>query len=247
MSILDLFLWVFVPYASITIFVAGHVWRYRHDQFGWTSRSTQLLESRLLRWGNPLFHYGALAAIAGHVLGLIIPEQVTQAIGISEGAYHLIAVSAGTVAWVAVIAGLVILALRRVITPRVRATTTAVDWLTFGLLLIVIALGIWETFGFNLLQTPYDYRLSVGVWFRGLFFFQPEPQLMASAPLIFQLHAISAWLLLALWPFSRLVHAWSIPLTYLGRAQILYRSAAPNRRARRRRSPFTPGIEPADD
>ena len=225
-------LWVVLPYVSITVFVAGHIWRYRHDQFGWTSRSTQLLENRLLRWGNPLFHYGALAAIGGHVLGILIPASLTQRIGISETAYHLVSVSAGTVAWAAVIAGLLILAYRRLIDARVRATTTRVDVLTFGLLFVVIALGIWETFGVNLLQGGYDYRSTVAVWFRGIFTFDPQTSLMTSAPLVFQLHAISAWFLFALWPFSRLVHAWSIPLTFLGRAQILYRSALPAGRTR---------------
>ncbi|HUZ68138.1 MAG TPA: respiratory nitrate reductase subunit gamma [Candidatus Saccharimonadales bacterium] len=225
-------LWVVLPYVSITIFVVWHIWRYRHDQFGWTSRSTQLLENRLLRWGNPLFHYGALAAIGGHVLGILIPASLTQRIGISETAYHLVSVSAGTVAWAAVIAGLLILAYRRLIDARVRATTTRVDVLTFGLLFVVIALGIWETFGINLLQGGYDYRSTVAVWFRGIFTFDPQTSLMTSAPLVFQLHAVSAWFLFALWPFSRLVHAWSIPLTFLGRAQILYRSAVPPARSR---------------
>ncbi|HVC41455.1 MAG TPA: respiratory nitrate reductase subunit gamma, partial [Candidatus Saccharimonadales bacterium] len=190
-------LWVVLPYVSITVFVAGHIWRYRHDQFGWTSRSTQLLENRLLRWGNPLFHYGALAAIGGHVLGILIPASLTQRIGISETAYHLVSVSAGTVAWAAVIAGLLILAYRRLAVARVRVTTTRVDVLTFGLLFVVIALGIWETFGINLLQGGYDYRSTVAVWFRGIFTFDPQTSLMTTAPLVFQLHAISAWFLFA--------------------------------------------------
>ena len=40
----DLFVWLVLPYVSITIFAVGHWWRDRRDQFGWTSRSTQLLE-----------------------------------------------------------------------------------------------------------------------------------------------------------------------------------------------------------
>jgi nitrate reductase gamma subunit len=46
---------------------------------------------------------------------------------------------------------------------------------------------------------------------------------MAGAPLVYQLHSASAWLLFALWPFSRLVHAWSLPWQYIGRPYILYR------------------------
>ena len=49
---LQLFLWVGLPYLALGIFVVGHVWRWRYDQFGWTSRSTQLQERRLLKWGS---------------------------------------------------------------------------------------------------------------------------------------------------------------------------------------------------
>ncbi len=229
MSRVDLALWTLLPYVCITVFVAGHIARYRRDQFGWTSRSTQLLENRLLRWGNPLFHYGALAAIGGHVLGILVPSGVTSAMGISEGAYHLVSVTAGTVAWVAVAAGIAILAWRRLTVPRVRVTTTPTDIVTFAMLALVIGLGVAETAGVNLLGGGYDYRTTVAVWFRGVLILDPHPALMRGAPLVYQLHAISAWLLLALWPFTRLVHAWSLPLTFLGRAQILYRSASPRR------------------
>jgi Nitrate reductase gamma subunit len=94
----DIFLWIVIPYVAITILIVGHIWRYRRDQFGWTSRSNQLLERRLLKWGSPLFHYGALAAIAGHVLGILIPQTATNAIGIHERAYHFISAIPGTIA-----------------------------------------------------------------------------------------------------------------------------------------------------
>ena len=47
------FLWAGLPYLALGIFVVGHIWRWRYDQFGWTSRSTQLQERRLLKWGSP--------------------------------------------------------------------------------------------------------------------------------------------------------------------------------------------------
>ena len=64
------FLWVVVPYICLTAFVVGHIWRYRYDKFGWTTRSSQLYEDRLLRIGSPLFHFGILAVFLGHVMGL---------------------------------------------------------------------------------------------------------------------------------------------------------------------------------
>jgi nitrate reductase gamma subunit len=220
----SILLWVVLPYASLVLFVAGHVWRYRYDQFGWTSRSTQLLERRWLAWGSNLFHYGALAAIAGHVLGMLIPNWLTAAVGISEQAYHVLSAVAGSAAGLVCVAGFVILAARRAYFARVRRTTSPTDVAVYVLLAIVIGLGLGETLFVNAFGAGYDYRTTVAVWFRGIFVLDPRPDLMASAPLVYQVHAASAWLLYALWPFSRLVHVWSLPLQYLGRPYILYRS-----------------------
>lgn len=227
----EVFLWVVLPYAAMVLFVAGHVWRYRYDKFGWTSRSTQLLESRWLAWGSNLFHYGALAAIAGHVLGILIPSQVTMFVGITEHTYHLISVGAGSVAGIVCAAGLAILIVRRAYFARVRRTTSPVDIATYTLLALLIVLGMVETIGYNALGGGYDYRSTVGVWFRGLLYLSPHPELMSGAPFVYQLHAAVAWLLLALWPFSRLVHAWSLPWQYHGRPYILYRRRYARERA----------------
>ncbi len=227
MSPLDLLCWVALPYVSLAIFVVGHIWRYRRDQFTWTTRSTQLLEQRRLRWGSMLFHYGLLAVIGGHVLGLLVPKSLTAALGIDEQTYHFISVGAGTVSGLICISGFLILLSRRLSVPRVAATTTRIDRATYALLTLVIGLGMLETVGVNLLGGGYDYRTTVALWYRGLAVLDPHVALMVGAPLVYQLHAIAAWLLVALWPFSRLVHAWSVPLTYLGRAHILYRRRGP--------------------
>jgi nitrate reductase gamma subunit len=216
--------WVILPYLALTTFVIGHVWRYRYDQFGWTSRSTELQEKKLLKWGSPIFHYATFGAIAGHVIGILIPESWTHAVGIPENYYHWFSAAAGTAAAVGIVVGIGFLAYRRLFVPRVRATTSAVDWLTLILLAIVIALGIAETVGVNLLGSAYDYRQSVALWFRGLFVANPDVRAIANAPLLYQVHATAAWAILIVWPFSRLVHAWSYPVWYLWRPFVVYRS-----------------------
>ena len=225
MTTTDIFLWIVIPYVSIVIFILGHIWRYRRDQFGWTSRSNQLLERRLLKWGSPLFHYGALAAIAGHVLGMLIPKTATNAIGIHEQAYHYISAIPGTIAGLASLLGLLILIYRRARIRRVAVTTSYVDLVVYALLLYLIVSGDVNTVFHNALASGngYDYRRTVAIWFRGVFALQDHVRLMSSAPFVYQLHAVSAWAIIALWPFSRLVHAWSIPLQYIGRPYILYR------------------------
>lgn len=227
----ELFWWVILPYLALAVFVVGHVWRWRYDQFGWTSRSTQLQERRLLKWGSPLFHYATFAAIAGHVLGILIPASVTDALGISRETYHWFAAIAGTVAAVLVVAGIIVLAGRRLLVARVRATTSAVDYVALIVLLVVVLTGVVPTVFDNLLGATHDYRDTVAPWFRSLFTFQPDVVAIADATFVYQLHAVAAWAIFAIWPFSRLVHAWSYPLWYLWRPYVVYRSRRPARPA----------------
>ena len=216
-------LFVVVPYVCLTTFVVGHLWRYRYDKFGWTTRSSQLYESRLLRIGSPLFHFGILGVFLGHVIGLGIPSAWTEAVGISEGAYHVMAVSVGALAGAATVVGMVILIYRRRTVGPVFSATTRMDKVMYLFLGAVIFLGLFNTVAANIVG-EYDYREGVSVWFRGLFLLDLQPELMGEAPLGFQLHGLVAFALFALWPFTRLVHVFSAPLGYLTRPYIVYRS-----------------------
>lgn len=224
---LDLLLWVALPYLALAIFVVGHVWRYRRGQLTWTSRSTQILERRLLQVGSLLFHFGILAVIGGHVLGILVPSGVTEAVGIDHDTYHLISILAGGTAGIAATLGILVLVYRRVAIGRVRASTPRSDLVMYPVLLAALVTGMLATFGPNLLLGEYEYRETVAPWFRGVFAFSPDPELMTGAPFLFQAHAVTAWLLFAVWPFSRLVHAWSIPVSYLARSWIPFRSRDP--------------------
>ena len=95
---MDVLLWGVLPYLMLAVLVGGTIWRYRYDQFGWTTRSSQLYESRLLRIGSPLFHFGILVVIVGHFVGLVIPKSWTDRMGVSEHLYHLNALALGSVA-----------------------------------------------------------------------------------------------------------------------------------------------------
>ena len=216
-------LWLVLPYLALAAFVLGHVWRWRHDQFGWTTFTTQLVENRLLRLGSPLFHLGTLAVLVGHLLGLLAPRSWTAALGISDTTFHLVSVSAGTLAGAAMLAGLVLLVARRILHGRVRRTTTVMDVVMYVVLGIVVLLGVWATVGVNLLGAGHDYRATVAVWFRGIFLLRPDPSLMAGAPLLFQLHALAAFGLFAIWPFTRLVHVWSVPIGMLWQPSPVHR------------------------
>lgn len=222
---MNVLLWGILPYVMVAILVGGLVWRYRYDQFGWTTRSSQLYESRLLRIGSPLFHFGILVVIVGHVIGLVIPKAWTDAVGVSEDLYHVMALGLGAVAGVATLVGVAILIYRRRTTGPVFMATTKNDKAMYVVLVAAIVAGLATTlisvFG------PHEdvtYRETVSPWFRSLFVFQPDITAMSEASLAFQIHTLIGMALFVIWPFTRLVHAFTAPVHYLFRPYIVYRS-----------------------
>jgi len=220
-----LFLWVTViTYIAMAVFVVGMIWRYRFSQFSWTTRSSQIYESRLLRIGAPLFHFGLLFAFGGHLMGLVIPKSWTDALGIGQETYHLVAVAGGWVSGIMIAVGYLILIIRRIAVPAVRKATTIGDVVMYVVLTAILVTGAWNTLT-TTFDHHYNYRQGVSPWFRSIFTFQPNIELMVNSPFSFQAHAFLAFLILLIWPFTRLVHAFSIPVGYVTRPYVVYRSA----------------------
>ena len=215
-SRLDVLLWMVVPYSAIAVFAAGHVWRYRRDRFGWTAPSPQRPVRQRRPFSGLLFHYGFFLVLGGHVVGILVPKAVTEFLGLPEHDYHLVSVIAGTNAGVMMTAGLVALAVRRARTPQLAAATTRMDLVVYVVLAVVALSGTYATVGVNLLGGGYDYRETVAPWFRGIVLLSPDASLMSDAPLTYQLHVLSTFVLYVIWPFSRLVHAWNAPLKLAG-------------------------------
>ncbi|WP_077210667.1 respiratory nitrate reductase subunit gamma [Bacillus dakarensis] len=220
------FLWVVLPYIVLTIFIGGHIYRYQHDQFGWTSKSSELLEKKLLRLGSNLFHWGIIFVFGGHVMGLLVPIGVFEAMGVSEHQYHTIALLGGIPAGTAATIGIIILLYRRMSVRRLIATSTKGDWVSLIFLLVVILSGMSATL-LNIDSHGFDYRTTIGPWLRGVITFQADASLMATVPLWFKIHILAVFGIFAAWPFTRLVHVFSVPLRYLSRSYVIYRKREP--------------------
>jgi len=183
-------------------------------------------------------------------MGLLVPIGFYSTIGVSDHNYHLLSLWAGAPVGIAAMIGILLLNVRRWFIMRIRNNTDTIRFITDALLLVVILLGLAATIGYRWyvhqyeLPGEFEYRDTIGAWFRSLFLFRPEAALMVGAPLIFQLHTISAFVLFALWPFSSLVHVFSIPLGYLRRSYIQYRSSNPQATLARERASKA-GKEPA--
>ena len=122
--------------------------------------------------------------------------------------------------------GMTILIYRRRTVGPVFSATTVMDKVMYAFLGAAIVLGMWNTIAGSIfsLGGEYNYREGVSVWYRSFLAFQPDAELMADAPIGFQLHALVAFGLFALWPFTRLVHVFSAPVGYLTRPYIVYRT-----------------------
>ncbi len=206
------------PYIALTIFTGGHLSRYLTDRYRWNAQSSEFLEKRKLFLGTTIFHWGILLTLFGHAGGLLIPQRIFDMFGIDAAAHTAIARYSGLAIGVAAVAGLGFLLIRRLTVPRIRATTSRNDYLTLAGLIFVGGTGLY-----NVLFGHYDVLYSVAPWIRGIVTFSPDPDLMREVPLSYQVHVLSALALLAFSPFSRLVHIWSVPLSYFPRSWLVFR------------------------
>ncbi|ANF97118.1 respiratory nitrate reductase subunit gamma [Paenibacillus bovis] len=223
MNMSEQFLWVIFPYMCIVVFIVGHIFRYRTDQFSWTAKSSEFIEKKQLMLGSLLFHLGVIPVILGHVAGLGIPKTWMNSLGVSEHLYHMGAVYGGGFFGVVTLAGMFLLTSRRFTIRSVRRLSTASDLIVNVLLLFIVFMGLYATLFTNFARPEFDYRETISIWFRGLFMLRPDPALMRDVPVSFKIHALTGFAIFAFWPFTRLVHVWSVPLNYVGRSYILYR------------------------
>ncbi|TRM12512.1 respiratory nitrate reductase subunit gamma [Lentibacillus cibarius] len=222
----EIFWWVIFPYATLVIMIVGLLYRFAFRQLTWAAPSTEFFEKKWLRFGSPLFHWGIIFAFFGHIMGIVIPMEFYEVIGVSDHLYHMGAVYGGSLAGIMTVAGLIILLIRKIVIDPVRVHATFADFYSVIALVIVAGIGTYMTVFGNYTPEEFDYRSAIGPWFRSLFVLDPKYQLMTNIPFIFKLHTLTAFGLFASIPFTRLVHFYSIPLTYPKRAPQQYRSRA---------------------
>jgi nitrate reductase gamma subunit len=221
-----IFWWVIFPYITVTIMILGLLYRFAFRQLTWTAPSTEFFEKKWLRIGSPLFHWGIVFAFIGHIMGMVIPKGFYLALGINDELYHFGAIYGGGLAAIMVVAGLVILLIRKITVDPVRVQASFADFFSVIALLIVAGFGLYMTLVYNTTVVAYEYRTTIGPWFRSLFILQPNYQLMTGVPFVFKAHVAAAFALFAAIPFTNLIHFYTLPVKYPARAPQQYRSRA---------------------
>jgi nitrate reductase gamma subunit len=228
---LDTLLFGILPYVALATFFLVSIQRYRGRAFTYSSLSSQFLENREHFYGLVPFHYGILVVLGGHVVAFLVPRSVLAWNAQPLRLYILEATA--LVFGLLTLVGLVLIVLRRLTHPPVRVVTTAADWVVLAVLLVQVLSGVyiaiaypWGSSWFASIAAPY-------LW--SLVRFTPDLAAMAMLPAWVKLHVANAFVLILLFPFTRLVHVLVVPNPYLWRKpQVVrwYRRPAATRGAR---------------
>lgn len=209
----DLILFGVFPYVAVALMAGVGLYRYFVDRYSWSSQSSQFLESRVLYWASVPWHYAILVILLAHLLAFLFPTGWGVLLGRPLRLYLL--ESTGLALGVTTLIAVALMLLRRAMNDRVAAVTTVVDWVVLFLLLLQVATGVYIAFTLRWGAAWYLHTASPWLW--SLLRLDPQVQYLAALPAVVKLHAFNAFLLLAVFPFSRLVHVVSVPLGYLSR------------------------------
>jgi len=216
MKHLNQFFFQIYPYIAIAVLLIGSWARFDKDAYTWRSGSSQLLSNRGMRVGSNLFHVGVLAILGGHIVGLLTPHALYEPF-ISSSNKQLMAMVVGGVFGALCFIGLTILIIRRLTNPRIRATSAARDavvlWLLFAQLvlgMISIAVSAGHMDGAQMVR--------LAEWAQHIVTFRwGAAEYIADAHWVYKAHVFLGLTLLLVAPFTRLVHVWSIPMSYVSR------------------------------
>jgi nitrate reductase gamma subunit len=210
----NLLLFIVLPYAATLLCIIAAVERYRRHSFSVTSFSTQFLENRQHFWALAPFHAGILIVLTGHLVAFLIPRGVLawNAVPARLLILEAVALSGGLLA----LAGLLAALVRRASVPVLRISTTKFDWAVYALLLAQIVTGVVLAVSYTWGSSWYAAAAAPYLW--SLVTLQPDAGLVAATPLVVRVHVVLAWLLVAVFAFSRLVHVLTVPNHYFWRA-----------------------------
>ncbi|HVC17200.1 MAG TPA: respiratory nitrate reductase subunit gamma [Rhodanobacter sp.] len=216
MNYLNQFAFQLYPYIAMAVFFIGSWARFDRSMYTWRTGSSQLLSSRGMRLGSNLFHVGILVVLGGHLVGLLTPHSVYTMV-ISAPQKQLLAMVVGGVFGAMCLVGLSILLVRRLTNPRVRATGTVGDTLILILLLVQLLLGLY-TIVISTHHMDGSEMILLADWAQHIVTFRAGAAgLILNVDWVYKAHLFLGMTLFLLAPFTRLVHVWSIPVSYLWR------------------------------
>lgn len=209
----DLFLYVGMPYVALVSITVGSIVRHKLHAFSYSSLSTQFLENRWLVWASLPFHVGIILILTGHILAFTFPGLWSALVSIPT---FLLSVEAiGIFSSILCLLALIVLLIRRFMDSKLQAVTNHFDVVVLLILLFQVSSG---------LAVAVHHRWgaawapgALGPYLQSIFLLNPDASYLKEMPPFVKLHVALAWVLIAFFPFTRLVHSLSVPLHYFVR------------------------------
>jgi len=206
------------PYLAALVCVVGCWARYDREQYSWKAGSSQVLRTKGMRIASNAFHVGILFVLAGHFVGLLMPESLYHHV-ISTPNKQLLAMVSGGLFGALCFVGLTMLIVRRFTDERVRASSSFSDNLVLVLLYVQLILGM-STIYASSHHMDGSVMVMLANWAQSIVLFQPMEAAASIAPvgLVYKLHVFLGMTLFLIFPFTRLVHIVSglaAPVKYL--------------------------------
>jgi len=213
------------PYLAGTVFIVGSLVRFEVAQYTWRSGSSQILTARSRRFilGNRMFHVGILFLFFGHLVGLLTPPSVYHLLGLDAATKQKLAMIAGGVFGSVCLVGIGLLMHRRMLDVRIKATSSQGDIFILWLLMVQVVFGLMTIF-VSAQHPDGSVMILLGEWAQRIVTFRDGA---ATAVLgvhwLYKVHLFLGITMFLVFPFTRLVHVWSAPFTYIGRAYQIVR------------------------
>jgi nitrate reductase gamma subunit len=211
---MDIVLFAVFPYVAVATAIAAGWWRYGRSRFSYSSMSSQLLENRALFWGSVPWHYGITLILLAHLIAWLLPGATLFVLG--RGVRLAVIETVGLALALYAAVGLGILMVRRLPpVSRASASTSKMDWIVLVFLAVQVVTGLLVAL-FNRWGSVW-YVHAAAPWLWSLLKLQPDVRAVAVLPALVQLHFLVGFLLILLFPMSRLVHIAVPPIGYLWR------------------------------
>lgn len=208
-----IFTFILLPYLALLSFISGSLVRYYYNGFKVTSLSSQILENRLLFFGNRPFHWGIITLLFGHLLGLLIPLRVL-AWNEKPVRLYILEITAFAFALMALI-GLSVLIFRRIKVKRITRVTTNMDVFVYILLTTIIITGLSTAYFFRWGSSWY--ALVLAPYLKSVLAFRPDTSAVVTLPVMVKIHIIATFVFLGMIPYTRFIHILVYPFSYLWR------------------------------
>ena len=229
MNYLNQFCFQIYPYIALAVFFIGSWVRFDKSMYTWRTGSSQLLSDKGMRIGSNLFHLGILAILGGHLVGLLTPHALYASV-ITAPQKQVLAMVAGGVFGAVCLVGISILTVRRLFNPRVKATGTTGDTVILLLLFAQLLLGLY-----TIVQSTHHMdggvMMALADWAQHIVTFRfGAADYVGDVHWVYKAHIFLGMTLFLVAPFTRLVHVWSIPVSYFWRPYQVVRRRQPGLR-----------------